>query len=133
MNTEDFSKTFSIRSFLPSYSSNPRAAYIQKGECKLSMGKRGSETGSFTWPRSVAVGPDGSVVVADSSNHRVQVFDSNGRFLHAFGKQGSGDGELDNPAGVAVNRIGQIIVSDRLVRALRYQPDPKGLTNRGWQ
>ncbi|XP_028967027.1 RING finger protein nhl-1 [Galendromus occidentalis] len=92
---------------------NPRTAYIQKGECKLSIGKRGSETGSFTWPRSVAVGPDGSLVVADSSNHRVQVFDSNGRFLHAFGKQGSADGELDNPAGVAVNRIGQIIVSDR--------------------
>ncbi|XP_022653024.1 RING finger protein nhl-1-like isoform X2 [Varroa jacobsoni] len=92
---------------------NPRSAYLQKGECKLSIGKRGSESGSFTWPRSVAVGPDGSLVAADSSNHRVQVFDSNGRFLHAFGKQGSGDGELDNPAGLAVNRIGQIIVSDR--------------------
>lgn len=93
--------------------SGPRSAYLHKGECKLSFGKRGSESSSFTWPRSVAVGPDGSLVVADSSNHRVQVFDSNGRFLHSFGKQGSGDGELDNPAGVAVNRIGQIIVSDR--------------------
>lgn len=34
---------------------------------------RGSEAGCFTWPRGLAVGPDNTIVVADSSNHRVQV------------------------------------------------------------
>lgn len=37
------------------------------------FGMRGSEAGCFTWPRGLAVGPDNSIVVADSSNHRVQV------------------------------------------------------------
>lgn len=39
------------------------------------FGMRGSESGCFTWPRGLAVGPDNSIVVADSSNHRVQVIE----------------------------------------------------------
>ena len=50
-----------------------RNAYMQKRRVQLKFGVRGSDQGSFTWPRGVAVGPDNSIVVADSSNHRVQV------------------------------------------------------------
>lgn len=39
----------------------------------MTFGSRGSQPGLFTWPRGIAVGPDNSIVVADSSNHRVQV------------------------------------------------------------
>lgn len=59
------------------------------------------------------MGPDNSIVVADSSNHRVQVFDANGNFLKDFGQYGNGEGEFDCLAGVAVNRIGQYIIADR--------------------
>lgn len=59
------------------------------------------------------MGPDNSIVVADSSNHRVQVFDVNGKFLKEFGQYGNGEGEFDCLAGVAVNRIGQYIIADR--------------------
>lgn len=51
--------------------------------------------------------------MADSSNHRVQVFDANGKFLKEFGQYGNGEGEFDCLAGVAVNRIGQYIIADR--------------------
>lgn len=55
-----------------------RTNYLQKRRQLYQLGGRGSEPGSFTWPRGIAVGPDSSIVVADSSNHRVQVFDANG-------------------------------------------------------
>lgn len=52
---------------------SPRAQYLQKRRQLFQLGGRGSEPGCFTWPRGVAIGPDNSIVVADSSNHRVQV------------------------------------------------------------
>jgi tripartite motif-containing protein 71 len=92
---------------------SPRTQYLQKRRQLFQVGGRGSEPGSFTWPRGIAVGPDNSIVVADSSNHRVQVFDSNGIFAKEFGQYGNANGEFDCLAGVAVNRIGQFIIADR--------------------
>ncbi|GFT86176.1 RING finger protein nhl-1 [Nephila pilipes] len=105
--------------------SNPRSNYMQKRRMLLKIGSRGSEPGHFTWPRGVAVGPDNSIVVADSSNHRIQVFDSIGKFLFEFGTYGSGEGEFDCLAGVSVNRIGQFIVSDRYNNRIQLF-DPTG-------
>ncbi len=112
---------------------SPRTQYLQKRRQLFQIGGRGSEQGTFTWPRGIAVGPDNSIIVADSSNHRVQVFDSNGWyfslliwkltlkilsmylgiFLKEFGQYGNSEGEFDCLAGVAVNRIGQYIIADR--------------------
>lgn len=92
---------------------SPRTLYLRKRQQLFQLGGRGSEPGSFTWPRGIAVGPDNSIVVADSSNHRVQVFDSNGIFVKEFGEYGNNEGEFDCLAGVAVNRIGQYIIADR--------------------
>ncbi|XP_025018081.1 RING finger protein nhl-1 isoform X1 [Tetranychus urticae] len=110
----------------PSYGYNlPRSTYLQKRRMMFKIGTRGTEPGCFTWPRGIACGPDNSIVVADSSNHRVQVFDSTGRFLHEFGSYGSAEGEFDCLAGVAVNRIGQYIVSDRYNHRVQIF-DPSG-------
>lgn len=92
----------------------PRFNYQQKGQMLLKVGCRGSDAGRFTWPRGIAVMADtGYLVVADSSNHRVQTFDRSGRFISTFGSYGQGEGEFDCLAGVCVNRMGQIIISDR--------------------
>ncbi|XP_052862640.1 RING finger protein nhl-1 isoform X2 [Anopheles cruzii] len=104
---------------------SPRTQYLQKRRQLFQIGGRGSEPGSFTWPRGIAVGPDNVVVVADSSNHRVQVFDSNGIFAKEFGQYGNGDGEFDCLAGVAVNRIGQFIIADRYNHRIQVL-DPAG-------
>lgn len=104
---------------------SPRTQYLQKRRQLFQIGGRGSEPGSFTWPRGIAVGPDNSIVVADSSNHRVQVFDSNGIFAKEFGQYGNGDGEFDCLAGVAVNRIGQFIIADRYNHRIQVL-DPAG-------
>lgn len=87
--------------------------YKHKKRLLFKIGSRGSDPAFFTWPRGVASAPDGSIVVADSSNHRIQVFDGRGNFVKEFGQYGNGEGEFDCPAGVAVNRIGQYIISDR--------------------
>jgi tripartite motif-containing protein 71 len=71
------------------------------------------------------VAPDNTIVVADSSNHRVQLFDSNGIFVKEFGSYGSGEGEFDCLAGVAVNRIGQFIIADRYNHRIQVL-DPSG-------
>ncbi|XP_042240194.1 RING finger protein nhl-1-like [Homarus americanus] len=103
-----------------------RSQYLQKQRLLIKIGSRGSEPGNFTWPRGIAVGPDNSIVVADSSNHRVQVFDQQGKFIKEFGSYGSAEGEFDCLAGVAVNRIGQYIIADRYNHRIQVF-DPSGM------
>ncbi|KAK6165612.1 hypothetical protein SNE40_022509 [Patella caerulea] len=92
----------------------PRNKYNQKGRAIIRFGSRGNGQHEFTWPRGVAVSPiDDTIYVADSSNHRVQVFDNTGRFLRSFGSYGTNEGEFDCLAGITVNTLGQVIVSDR--------------------
>jgi len=54
------------------------------------------------------------IIVTDSDNHRIQVFDTTGQFLFKFGDQGSlGDGLFQYPRGVATTDTGDIIVADK--------------------
>ncbi len=68
--------------------------------------------GEFKEPKGIAVGPGDVIVVADTGNHRVQVFDRDGTFVRMFGTQGDGDGQLESPEGVGVAADGTIYVAD---------------------
>jgi DNA-binding beta-propeller fold protein YncE len=75
--------------------------------------------GTFTEPWDVAVGPDGSIYVADTWNNRIQKFDANGKFIKMWGHfgessgQASGaEGQFYGPRGIAVSNEGQVYVSD---------------------
>jgi len=105
--------------------SMPKSQYLQKQALVLKFGARGSQPGFFTWPRGIAVGPDNTIVVADSSNHRVQIFDQQGQNRFWLGGYGNGEGEFDCLAGVAVNRIGQFIIADRYNHRIQIF-DPSG-------
>ncbi|KAK3743513.1 hypothetical protein QZH41_015903 [Actinostola sp. cb2023] len=70
--------------------------------------------GKLSDPQDVAVDNKGHVIVSDSRNHRIQVFDINGKFLNRFGTLGTGDGHFQSPNGVAVNKDGNIVVSDMI-------------------
>ena len=61
----------------------------------------------------VTTGPYNEVVVSDSNNHCLKVFDSSGNFLRKIGSEGSGDGQLKFPRGVCTDYDGNIIVADR--------------------
>lgn len=63
----------------------------------------GREPGRFNYPYGLALCPDGSVLVAEFGNHRVQRIDvETGESLGVFGAMGRGPGQVLNPWGVAI-------------------------------
>ncbi|GAA4326463.1 peptidyl-alpha-hydroxyglycine alpha-amidating lyase family protein [Pigmentiphaga soli] len=54
--------------------------YSPDGRLLLSWGEPGCEPGQFNLPHNISCDADGWVYVADRENHRIQVFDGNGRF-----------------------------------------------------
>ena len=84
--------------------------------CKF--GEFGILEGQFTEPSGVAVNAQNDIIVADTNNHRIQIFDKEGRFKFQFGEVGKRDGQLLYPNRVAVVKTsGDIIVTERLVCA----------------
>ena len=80
--------------------------------CKF--GEFGVLEGQFTEPSGVAVNAQNDIVVADTNNHRIQIFDKEGRFKFQFGECGKRDGQLLYPNRVAVVKSsGDIIVTER--------------------
>ena len=53
-------------------------------------------------------------MVCDELNHRIQVFELNGKFFGKFGKKGANLGEFSYPTSLAVLSNGQIVVCDTL-------------------
>uniref|UniRef100_A0A5S6QN72 RING-type domain-containing protein n=1 Tax=Trichuris muris TaxID=70415 RepID=A0A5S6QN72_TRIMR len=113
------------------YTNNaPKNNYARKGRMILKFGHKGDSPGQFNWPRGLALTPNGKeVVICDSSNHRLQVFDIRGKFLRTFGKYGNGTGQFDSLAGICVNQYGQMIVTDRYNHRIQVL-DPSGRTVR---
>lgn len=79
----------------------------------FNIGMRGSGDGDFNFPRSVITTRDGDVVVADTMNHRVQIFNSFGVFLTKFGKKGTGKLQFNEPSDVAEIPNGDLAVADK--------------------
>jgi sugar lactone lactonase YvrE len=54
--------------------------YAPDGKLLLSWGAPGTDPGQFNIPHNICCDAEGWVYVADRENHRVQVFDGNGRY-----------------------------------------------------
>ncbi|XP_068744455.1 E3 ubiquitin-protein ligase TRIM71-like [Montipora capricornis] len=91
---------------------NPRV-YSKVTRPLLCIGGPGEVRGKFKLPCGVAVDSEGRILVADCHNHRLQIFDPQGRFFKSFGNLGEKNGQLNNPTDVAVDKQGNIIVCDK--------------------
>ena len=64
---------------------NSRIAKVDKdGNWLKSWGEPGDQPGQFNVPHSVAVDAQNNIYVADRGNRRIQVFDTDGKFLRQF-------------------------------------------------
>ncbi|HEX9334027.1 MAG TPA: flippase activity-associated protein Agl23 [Anaerolineales bacterium] len=105
-------------------------ADIQTGNAPIS---------TFNEPWGVAVGPDGSVYVADTWNHRIQKFTKDGKPLTMWGQYGQPVPEVPEsknyfwgPRGVAVNSQGHVFVADTgNKRIVVFDSDGKYITDFG--
>ena len=104
------------------YQNNRIAKFSKDGKFLFEWGSKGDQPGQFNVPHSVAVDAKGRVYVADRSNFRVQVFDSQGRFL----RQWKGP-EIGCPWGVTVGPDGFLYMvdgGDAFLTQNRLDPNP---------
>lgn len=67
---------------------------------------------SFWGPRGIAVDARGNVLIADTGNKRIVIFDKDGNYITEFGSAGFDPGQFDEPVGVAVAPDGTVYVTD---------------------
>ncbi|KAK3095422.1 hypothetical protein FSP39_014468 [Pinctada imbricata] len=66
----------------------------------------------FSNPQYIHVTDKNIIVVSDTGNHSVKLFNDKGEFLKSFGKFGKEDGFLKSPHAVCSDSAGQLIVAD---------------------
>jgi tripartite motif-containing protein 71 len=79
--------------------------------------------GVLRFPQAVAVGPDGSVSVADQYTHAIQVFGPDGAFQREIGATARGGAGLTSAGAVAVAADGSTYVADGTDRIFRFAAD----------
>lgn len=83
------------------------------------FGGLGPYPGNLTYPSGIVFTADQRIVIADTGNHAIKVFDYNGHFKYKFGEQMAADGKWCNPSRVDIIPRTQDIV------ALYQNPEPQ--------
>ncbi|XP_008548372.1 B-box type zinc finger protein ncl-1 [Microplitis demolitor] len=98
------------------YNTHPRATNSKQTPMQIrsKFGQLGPSKGQFNSPHGFCLGTDEDIIVADTNNHRIQIFDKTGEFKSQFGIPGKEEGQLWYPRKVAVMRnCGKFVVCDR--------------------
>ncbi|MGB1251069.1 MAG: flippase activity-associated protein Agl23 [Candidatus Promineifilaceae bacterium] len=82
---------------------DPYAAGEVFPAAEITFGESGSAEGQLLNPRNVAVADDGRVYVADTGNHRIQVFNTDGSAAFTIGEFGSEPGQINEPWGLTTD------------------------------
>ncbi len=109
--------------FVANRENNQVAAFSPTGTPLIIFGQNGSANGDFSFPQGIAFAPDGTLLVDDSGNNRIERFSLNAgdtvaTWVATYGQFGAGStapaGDLNNPTGIAVAPNGTIWVADTL-------------------
>lgn len=76
------------------------------------FGQRGTAPGMFNFPTHIVYHRLLGLVVSDTLNFRVQLFELDGTFKASIGQKGNGAGDFSLPKGVAVDGDGHLYVVD---------------------
>jgi sugar lactone lactonase YvrE len=104
--------------FSPPVAADPYAGAVRAVSAAEIWSQAGTDPGSLTRPRGIAVAPDGSVFIDDTNNHRIQHFSPVGNLINFWGGQSGTDasqaatGTFNEPWGVAVGPDGSVYVAD---------------------
>jgi DNA-binding beta-propeller fold protein YncE len=100
--------------FVSEYTTVDRVQAFRAGtrEPFLLIGRPGNGPGEFNRAEGLGLGPDEALHVADSCNHRIQIFAADGTWRSSFGQPGTGLGELSYPYDVRVDRSGRQYVCE---------------------
>jgi streptogramin lyase len=96
------------------------AKYDKNGDWVKSWGSKGTGPGQFNLPHSIAVDRNNNIYVGDRSNHRVQVFDTDGKFLRMF--------SVDVPPVPATKAVNAPTPTDDRLTALSGAPNSLCIT-----
>ncbi len=81
-------------------------AAVAGWQWELTFGSPGLVSGQFNRAEGLSIGPNDRVYVADSCNHRIQVFDARGNFLRTHGRAGAKPGDFSYPYDIRVDAAG---------------------------
>lgn len=85
-------------------------------------GVAGSAPGQLQYPYGIDFDIDGTLLIAEFGNHRVQRFSRTGEALEAIGKAGSDAGQFQSPWALAIDSRRRLFVLDTMNhRVQRYQ------------
>ncbi|KAA0239706.1 TIGR03663 family protein [bacterium] len=85
--------------------------YTVGGQFLRQVGERGAGQGQFDEPVGIDIASDGSVLVADMYNRRVQILDSRGNYVGEFRVDGWGGQDVKDKPYVRALRNGTVAVS----------------------
>jgi sugar lactone lactonase YvrE len=90
---------------------------------------RHSQPGDSRRPDCITASPDGKrIYITDRDNGRIQVYDTEGKFLFVFGEDGSAPGQLKDPIQTCFDKEGRFWVCDSDNHRLSvFTPDGKFL------
>lgn len=89
--------------------------FSAQGEFLLQWGGHGHEPGEFKRPNNLAIDENDHLWVADSCNHRIQVFDATGeqaRLIKIWGTEGIEPGKMRYPYDLALDGRGHLYVAE---------------------
>ena len=89
--------------------------FNREGHFQYKFGKKGEGDGDFNCPRFLSVTQSKHLLVCDGENHRVQVFELDGKFVGKLGELG----EFNRPFSAAVLSNDQIVVCDNNNRRIQ--------------